>query len=74
MRQGLRYAPEIRFFKDNTLEILKTYEDERQKYASQVEDQDRRTTDIMAGPLAHYARPLRDLLEYIKVFKKFSEG
>ncbi len=28
----------------------------------------------MAGPLAHYAKPLRDLLEYIKVFKKFSEG
>jgi len=24
---GLRYAPEIRFFKDNTLDLFKTYED-----------------------------------------------
>lgn len=28
----------------------------------------------MEGPLGHYAKPLKDLLQYIKVFKKFSEG
>jgi hypothetical protein len=68
----LRYAPEIRFFKDNTMETLKTYEEERVKYSNEMNEEPEETPDLMSGPMASYARPLIGLLQYIKDFKRLS--
>lgn len=37
---NLRYAPSIRFFKDNTIDILKTYEEQRDKYMQQTQKEE----------------------------------
>lgn len=37
---GLRYAPEIRFYNDNTLELYKTFEDQRDKYMEEAKQEE----------------------------------
>ncbi len=75
---GLRYAPDLRFFKDNSLDILKQYEEERDNYMEEAKeekkDKELSEAGLLSGSLAEMSKPILTLLEYIKVFKRLSPG
>lgn len=75
---GLRYAPELRFFKDNSLDILKQYEEERDNYMEEAKeekkDKELSEAGLLSGTLAEMSKPILSLLQYIKVFKRLSPG
>ena len=75
---GLRYAPDLRFHKDNTLTHLEAHDEQRDKYLAEAK-QDRETNEKVAsgeltGFLAQTAKPLYEMLRYLKTYKRLSEG
>lgn len=65
---GLRYAPELRFFKDNTLEVLKGFKEQKDRIDEEAKEEHREETG------EDNIKPIVGLLKYIEVFKKLSEG
>ena len=75
---GLRYAPDIKFLKDNSLDLIKGYEEQQKKYieeANQEEtDRQQRDNGMPSGVLEEMSRPLIGMLKYLKIFKTLSPG
>lgn len=75
---GLRYAPDLRFFKDNTLAHLDAHDQQKEKYLEEARKEketiEKQKRGELTGYLAKTAKPLYDMLEYLKVYKTLSEG
>ena len=65
---GLRFAPELRFLQDNTIQVLKGFQEQRDKIEEEAREEKQEETG------EDKIKPIVGLLKYIEVFKKLSEG
>ena len=73
---GLRYAPDLRFFKDDSLKQFKQVQDAARGYLKEYYEQERETKQQEAGELTgmfkEMAKPFMELRDKVAIFSRMN--
>jgi hypothetical protein len=64
---GLRYAPEIRFYRDNSVDIFNQFREQAREY---LKETNKDSSSIMNADPLTTPKELLDLLQRIRTYKK----
>ena len=74
---GLRYAPDLRFYKDNLIDQIREAETTAHKQIEEYQEQEIERQQIEKGELvgvfAELAKPMVDLKQTVAAFKRLSK-